>query len=286
MDESFRSYDTVFDGLAKGERSPSFWLPRAMALAAVIAGPLPLMLDLRLQVSMAATALVLWPVSVLLVIASVMLAARSGDRHFVKIVVVAILAGYMATATYDSTRVAGMSAGVTEMDEALDFGKRLTGQIPPGMSHDADHEGGQSAAASPDAAKHLDPQMHAGQDAPSASEVIKQKDKHGEAGQAPKHTEESTKAGTIGKRATVAIGYAWHYWAGIMFSLGFLLLFGARGWRWAIPYMVLLIYPGMVIAMGSHSLANFIWEALGHAGFGVTLGLVSRGLLASRQRYL
>lgn len=66
----------------------------------------------------------------------------------------------------------------------------------------------------------------------------------------------------------------------MMFSLGYLVLFGARRPSWAIPYMVLLIYPGMVFAMGSHSLANFVWEAIGHAAFGLTLGIVSWALLA------
>tara|TARA_R110001583_G_scaffold156819_1_gene308481 strand:- start:5352 stop:5603 length:252 start_codon:yes stop_codon:yes gene_type:complete len=33
-------------------------------------------------------------------------------------------------------------------------------------------------------------------------------------------------------------------------------------------------------AMGSHTVANFIWEAVGHAGFGLTLGIVSSALLS------
>nr|WP_176704610.1 hypothetical protein [Pseudomonas sp. K-62] len=75
------------------------------------------------------------------------------------------------------------------------------------------------------------------------------------------------------------MGYAWHYWSGILFSLSFLVLFGARGWKWAVPYLVLVIYPGMVLAMDSHTVANFIWEDIGHAGFGLTLGIVSSALM-------
>lgn len=65
-----------------------------------------------------------------------------------------------------------------------------------------------------------------------------------------------------------------------MFALGYLVIFGAQRWWVAIPYTVLLIYSGMVLTMGVHSMANFIWEAVGHAGFGLTLGIVSWALLA------
>ncbi len=232
---------SAFDGLLKGQRSVKFWLPRALALAASVIGPLPLVMDLKFHISMSGTALVLWPLSFLLVIVSILLATRSGDRHFVKTVLVAAVAGSMATATYDSTRVAAISAGITEMDEALDFGRRLTSQTGPG--HGAAHGGEQTA---PKVREHSDAQ--------------------------PSHR-------SVGLVGTVAIGYAWHYWAGMMFSLGFLMLFGARRWWWAIPYLVLVIYPGMVFTMGFHSRANFVWEAVGHAGFGLTLAIVTWALL-------
>jgi hypothetical protein len=128
-----------------------------------------------------------------------------------------------------------MSAGYIEMDEAMDFGLRLSGQMAPGPGH-GDH------------------------DAPHA-------DRHGES------------AGSGGRVATVALGYAWHYWSGIMFSLAFLVFFGAGRWWLAIPYLLLVIYPGMVFAMGSHSWANFAWEAMGHAGFGATLAIAGYALL-------
>ncbi|MGH6916478.1 MAG: hypothetical protein ACREJ0_02130, partial [Geminicoccaceae bacterium] len=86
---------------------------------------------------------------------------------------------------------------------------------------------------------------------------------------------------SVGPGGTVALGYAWHYWAGIMFSLSFLVLFGVNRWWAAIPYLLLVIYPGMVLTMGSHSLANFVWEAGGHAAFGLTLGIASYALLRS-----
>ena len=69
----------------------------------------------------------------------------------------------------------------------------------------------------------------------------------------------------------------------MMFSLSYLVLFGARRWWAAIPYLVLVIYPGMVITMGMHSWANFVWEAVGHAGFGLTLGIVSYAFLARHE---
>lgn len=94
------------------------------------------------------------------------------------------------------------------------------------------------------------------------------------------HAAEHERISFLSRGATVALGYAWHYWSGIMFSLSFLMLFGGRGWKWAVPYLVLVIYPGMVFAMGSHTVANFIWEAVGHAGFGLTLGIVSSALLS------
>lgn len=200
---------SLFDAVRQHEKSAAFWRPRIIALAAAFVGSLPLVLDLRFHMGMSVTAPFLWPLSVLLLVASLILAARAGDRAFVKTVLVALVVGYMATATYDSTRIAGISAGVTEMDEALDFGQRLTDQTPPGKvkkQANAEHGG-----------------------------------KHGGG-----HTEATASA----QAGTVAIGYAWHYWAGMMFSLGYLVLFGARRPWWAIPYMVLLIYPGMILAMG------------------------------------
>lgn len=61
----------------------------------------------------------------------------------------------------------------------------------------------------------------------------------------------------------------------MMFSLAFLILFGGRRWWLPIPYMVLIIYPGMVLVMGVHSLSDLVLAAVGHAAFGVTLGVVS-----------
>lgn len=113
---------SVFEAVRQHEKSAAFWLPRILALAAAFVGPLPLVLDLRFNVGMSVTAPFLWPLSVLLLIVSLIFAARAGDRYLAKTVLVALVVGYMATATYDSTRIAGISAGVTEMDEALDFG--------------------------------------------------------------------------------------------------------------------------------------------------------------------
>lgn len=163
-----------------------------------------------------------------------------------------------------------MSAGVIAMDEALDFGRRLTGQVAPGghgsMHADEHGTGPMREQAAPPASSPTDP--------------------HGSAALHEDHqpgagpTAEHERVSSLSRGATVALGYAWHYWSGIMFSLSFLMLFGGRGWKWATPYLVLVIYPGMVFAMGSHTVANFIWEAVGHAGFGLTLGIVSSALLS------
>lgn len=251
---------SVLDAARQGERSATYWLPRIMALAAAFVGPLPLVLDMRFHIGMSQTAPVLWTASVALAVGASMLAYRWGDRSVARAVLVAVVAGYMATATYDSTRIAGMSAGVTAMDEAQDFGLRLTAQIGPGGHAQGDHGGMQTAPGKGHA--------NAGQDQ----------------GHQPKPGDQGTEAhsqdaGTASP-TTVALGYAWHYWAGIMFALGYLVIFGARRWWVAIPYTVLLIYSGMVLTMGFHSMANFIWEAVGHAGFGLTLGIVSWALLA------
>ncbi len=262
--------DSIFDGFRAGRTSMDFWLPRILALAAGGIGPLPLVLDLKWGLPMSTIGPILWLASILLTIASVALARRAGDKRFVWLVIVALLAGYMATATYDSSRVAGMSAGVVAMDEALDFGRRLTGQVAPG-GHGSMHADEHGTGPMPE---------QAAPPAPSPAGAHGSAPSHGEdqagAGRAPEHEPVSS----ISQGATVALGYAWHYWSGIMFSLSFLVLFGARGWKWAIPYLVLVVYPGMVFAMGSHTIANFIWEAVGHTGFGLTLGIVSSALLS------
>jgi hypothetical protein len=253
---TFDTDSSSLDALREGRTSAEFWLPRVLALAASVVSPLALVLDLRWGMPMSSIGLILWLASILLAIASVTLARRTGDESLLRIAVAAVLAGYMATATYDASRVAGLSAGVVEMDEALDFGMRLSGQVQPGAGHTSMHTGGPSAE----------------HERGSAME-------HGtmEDGHAAEHMQTATPS--LGRGATVALGYAWHYWSGIMFSLAFLVLFGARGWKWAVPYLLFVIYPGMVFAMGSHTVANFIWEAVGHAGFGVTLGIVSSALL-------
>ncbi|WFC40271.1 hypothetical protein [Pseudoxanthomonas sp. SE1] len=262
--------DSIFNGFRAGRTFIDFWLPRILALGASVIGPLPLVLDLKWSVSMSIIGPIFWLASILLTVASVALARRAGDKRFVWLVIVAFLAGYMATATYDSSRVAGISAGVVAMDEALDFGRRLRGQVAPGghgSMHADEHEVG--------------PEREQAPPAPSPA------DAHGSAASSEEHQPEAEHAAehepvsSLSSGATVALGYAWHYWSGIMFSLSFLVLFGARGWKWAIPYLVLVIYPGMVFAMGSHTIANFIWEAVGHAGFGLTLGIASSALLAS-----
>jgi len=261
---------SIFDGFRQGRTSRDFWLPRILALAACVIGPLPLILDLKWGVPMSTIGPIFWLASILLTIASVALARRTGYQRFIRTVIVALLAGYMATATYDASRVAGMSAGVIAMDEALDFGRRLTGQVAPG-GHGSMHadEYGTSPMRE--------------QAAPPVSSPT---DPHGSAAPHEDHqpgagpTAEHERVSSLSRGATVALGYAWHYWSGIMFSLSFLMLFGGRGWKWATPYLVLVIYPGMVFAMGSHTVANFIWEAVGHAGFGLTLGIVSSALLS------
>ena len=54
----------IFDAALQGERSVTYWLPRIMALTAAVAGPLPLVLDMRLHIGMSATAPVLWTASI------------------------------------------------------------------------------------------------------------------------------------------------------------------------------------------------------------------------------
>jgi len=143
---------------------------------------------------------------------------------------IGLIAGALGTATYDTFRVAGLSARIVPMDEAFNFGQRLTGQVTAGAMHDTmkDNTGDQQkAAASSDPGK-----------------------------------------------ATL-LGYLYHYWNGAMFAVAFLVLFGARRWWLSIPYMLLIVYTGMVLVMGVHSLGDFILEGIGHAAFGLTLGAVS-----------
>lgn len=294
------SEGSVFDALSEHQTSAEFWTPRVVALIATAAGPLPLLLDMRLGVAMSHAALILWPLSILLTAVSIFLARRTGDRFFVRTVLVSMLAGYMATATYDSSRVAGMSAGFTKMDEALDFGMRLTGQIAPGAMDDDMHGSGAmddgmkpSGQIAPGASRAAHADQPTAQGDPHVKAAIPsapppdqaQNDTHGGQHGFARDDDHSAPPDrhAPGKPGTVALGYAWHYWAGVMFSLSYLVLFGARRWWIAIPYLVVIIYPGMVIAMGSHSWANFVWEAVGHAGFGLTLGLVSYAFLAQRE---
>lgn len=276
-----RAYElSVVGATLRGEKSMTFWLPRVMALAAAFIGPLPYVLDMRFHIGMSSSAPVLWTASIILAAAAAILAYRWADSSVAAIVLVALIAGYMATATYDSTRVAGMSAGVTEMDEALDFGMRLAGQIAPGAGHGHDAHGGMEMAAEKG---HSGGAAHGG--ASKSGEMASEKGHGGDTGHsdAPKaggqHNEAHSQRSAAAPATTVALGYAWHYWAGMMFALGYLIIFGARRWWVAIPYTVLFIYPGMVFAMGFHSTANFIWEAIGHAAFGLTLGIVSWALL-------
>jgi len=269
MVDSVRIYDLSFlDAFLQREKSLTFWLPHLLALAGAVLAPLPLVLDMKVHVGMSATVPVLWPLSILLVIGSAILAAKSGNRHLAKMALVAAVAGYMATATYDATRIMGMSAGVTPMDEAVDFGLRITGQTAPG--HGPTHGNEQptpEARSGDDHRQTARPDEHAG-DAHQGD--VHQPDVHQEAAPAR-------------QGSTVALGYAWHYSNGLMFSLGYLVLFGARRWPWAIPYMVFVIYSGMIFAMGVHSMANFIWEAVGHAAFGLTLGLVTWAFLGGNE---
>lgn len=152
---------SIFDGFRQGRTSRDFWLPRILALAACVIGPLPLILDLKWGVPMSTIGPIFWLASILLTIASVALARRTGYQRFIRTVIVALLAGYMATATYDASRVAGMSAGVIAMDEALDFGRRLTGQVAPGghgsMHADEHGTGPMREQAAPPASSPTDP---------------------------------------------------------------------------------------------------------------------------------
>ena len=243
---------SVFDALRSGVFGADFWLPRCCALLAAAIGPLPLVLDLRWSIAMASTGPVLWGISVALVVAAGVLAHRHNDRILLRTLFVALLGGTLATNTYDTFRFSGFSAGIIAMDEAGDFGGRLTGQIPPGPMH------------------HGTGQHQTGTSMPAESSAMHGSD----------HDHAEGKAATPVK--TILIGYAWHIWAGIMFSLAFLVLFGARNWWLPIAYMLFFIYPGMVFAMGAHSTANFIWEAAGHAAFGATLGAVSWSYLSRR----
>lgn len=167
--------ESAVDGLLRGGRAFEFWTPRVLALLASGIGPLPLVLDLKFHAAMSATPPVLWPLSAILVAASVLLARRGGGRAFVKAVLVALLAGFMATGTSDSTRVAAMSAGITEMDEALDFGGRLTGQTGPG--HGSGHGDDSRPAA---VSQHVEADA-----APAAQGSIAHDEPRGSAHQAP-----------------------------------------------------------------------------------------------------
>lgn len=211
-----------------------YWLPRGLALLAVVIAPLPLALDLKLGIAMASTGRFLWSLSVLLVVATVLIAKRNHDQTLLRTMFVAFLAGMIATSTYDTFRLAGLSAGVSHMDEAFDFGQRLTGQIAAGVMNDAPGDQMNDAMSS--------------ENKPAAQNNL----------------------GMV-----TLLGYLYHFWNGTMFSLAFLVLFGIRRWWLAVPFMVLIIYSGMAIVMGTHSLSNFILEALGHAAFGITLGAVS-----------
>ena len=188
---------SIFDGLRQGRMSMDFWLPRVLALAASVIGPLPLILDMKWRVPMSTIGPIFWLASILLTIASVALARRTGDQRFVRTVIVALLAGYMATATYDASRVAGMSAGVISMDEALDFGRRLTGQVAPGghgaMHADEHGTGSMREQAAPPASSPTDP--------------------HGSAALHEDHqpgagpTAEHERVSSLSRGATVALGY-------------------------------------------------------------------------------
>jgi hypothetical protein len=256
---------SAIDALRSGPFSIEWWLPRCCGLLAAAIGPLPLVLDLRWSVAMASTGPLLWGLSIALVVAAGILAHRSNDRILLRTLFAALLGGVLATNTYDTFRFAGFSAGIIAMDEAADFGGRLTGQIPPGPMH---HGSGQHQSNT---------SMQTGSDHGPADAAPR-----GPAGSPAMHGSGSEHA--EGKAAssvkTILIGYAWHIWAGVMFSLAFLILFGARNWWLPIPYMVLFIYSGMVFAMGAHSIASFIWEAAGHAAFGATLGAVSWAYLS------
>ncbi|MBI1774455.1 MAG: hypothetical protein HYR63_03820 [Proteobacteria bacterium] len=279
---------SVFQALRGAPPSIDFWLPRCCALLATAIGPLPLVLDLRWNVSMASTGPVLWALSVALVVAAGLLAHRNNDRGLLRTLFVALLGGTLATNTYDTFRFSGFSGGVIAMDEAGDFGGRLTGQIAPGPMHHgsgSDHMGksthvgsgpGPSEAAHDTATQHAGAGMHA-QSEPGGSQAMQ--------GSGGEHATDSMdhegkSAGQPNSVKTILIGYAWHIWAGVMFSLAFLILFSARHWWMPIPYMVLFIYPGMVFAMGADTTASFVWEAAGHAAFGATLGAVGWAYLS------
>ena len=152
-------------------------------------------------------------------------------------------AGAIATSTYDTFRIVGLNAGVIPMDEALDFGYRLSGQVAPGAMQDA-----------------MGDQMNGAV------------------------SNENKPAAQSHPAVATLLGYLYHFWNGMMFSLAYLILFGSHRWWLLMPfmalvlpvlYMVLVIYSGMVVVMGVHSTGSFILEAIGHAAFGATLGVVS-----------
>ena len=313
MPTSLAYYEaSAFDALRTGNKSMRFWSPRLVALAGAIIGPLSLVLDMRFDIPMAKIGPLFWFISAALTLIAAGLAKRAGDQQFIKTLLVAIVAGYMATATYDSSRIAGMSAGFIAMDEAVDFGMRLTGQVAPGAGHgghgDAKTTHGArdlldapAGTASPTApagqqAQHAQPtdpvtrgaeETHGETTAPAAHSAQGAEETHrppaASAAKSGERAEEHTGPSIVAKGATVALGYAWHYWSGIMFACAFLVFFGARRWWGAIPYLVFVIYPGMVFTMGWHSFPNFVWEAFGHAAFGLTLGIVSYALMGQHQ---
>ena len=233
----------TLSGVPALPRSTQFWWPRGCALLAAALAPLPLALDLKLGIGMARTAPFVWSLSVLLVVVTLVLARRNRDRTLLRTVLVALFAGALATSTYDTFRIVGLNARVIPVDEALDFGYRLTGQVAPGAMQDA-----------------MGDQMN---DATSG---------------------ENQSAAQSHPEIATLLGYLYHFWNGMMFSLAFLILFGGHRWWLLMPlmalgmpmlYMLLVIYSGMVVVMGIHSTGSFILEAVGHVAFGATLGVVS-----------
>lgn len=111
------------------KRTVTFFLTRGPLLIATALAPVPLIFDLKLGIGMASSAPITWPLSVLLVVAAALLARREHDRVLVCILLIALLAGTIATTTYDAFRLAGLSAGIVPMDEAFGFGQRLMGEV-------------------------------------------------------------------------------------------------------------------------------------------------------------
>lgn len=230
----------------KGGEPSSFRGAAPWVLALVFAGIAPnlLVLDLLLGVPMSLTAPLLLPVAVLGVVGLYVFCRRRGLKSLATAILVGVLLGAASTAAYDVFRLGGKAAGYIESDEAADFGVMILGSAHGNETMPSDpHDGGDPHASEPHGAV-----------------ALLSADAHGGHGEAATATER-------------AVGYAYHYWNGAMFGMAFLVLFGRTKWWGPVLWMVLFVYPLMVLSMGVHSVAGVWIEAVGHAAYGAVFGI-------------